>query len=122
MKSDISKSVFWGVVSHDECKHLSYLLEVLINALLLDWFQPCGQNTGIDVLRKKLEYRGGVVNTFDVRGDIYPAVEVSPLPSRGGILLVEGGQYKRSLGAYLVVKHDSQLPTALIQQLDQPPK
>ena len=49
-----------------------------------------GQKASTDALVENMEERNGVLNVFEVGGDLQPAVEVPPLAPGGGVFLEEG--------------------------------
>ena len=79
-----------GVVCPHRCKDLTNRAEVLLNRSLLDRLPLHGQKARTDVLGENLEEGNGVLNIFEVGGDLHPAAEAMPLAQGSGVFLEDG--------------------------------
>ena len=62
----------------------------MLDRLLLDRLPLHIHKAGRDTLGKNLEERNGVINDFEVKGDLETAVEAPPLALGGGIFIEDG--------------------------------
>ena len=76
-----------GVAGPQRCKYLTNLAEVFIDRLLHDRLPLRGHKDSMDALGENLEERNGVLNVFEVRGDLQPAAEVPPLAPGSGVFI-----------------------------------
>ena len=76
-----------GVVGPHGCKDFTNLAEVLLDISLLDMLPLRGQKAVTDTLGENLEEKNGVLNVFEVGGDLQPAAEVPPLAPGVGVFL-----------------------------------
>ena len=87
VKIDISHSVVLGVVDLHGCEDLTNQADVLLNPSLLDGLPFCEQKPSTDALGKNLEEGNGVLNVFEVWGDLQPAAEAPPLAPGSSVFL-----------------------------------
>ena len=59
-----------GVVGPQGCKDLTNLAEVFLDRFLLDRLPLRRHKAGMDALGENLEERNGVLNVFEVGGDL----------------------------------------------------
>ena len=76
-----------GVVGPHGCKDLTDLAEVFLYISLLDRLPLRGYKASINALGENPEERNGVLNVFEVGGDLQPAAEVPPLSPGLGVFL-----------------------------------
>ena len=62
----------------------------MLDRSLLDKFPLRIHNDGTDTLGENLEESNGVLNVFEVGGDLPPAAEVPPLAPGGDVFLKDG--------------------------------
>ena len=75
-KVELPHEVVVGFVGPHGCKDLTNLAEVFLDISLLDSFPFRVHKDVTDALVENMEERNGVLNVFDIGGDLQPAAEV----------------------------------------------
>ena len=93
-KVKIPHAVVAGVVVPHRCKYFINMEDVLLNRSLLDRLPLRGHKDGTDAIGENLKESNGVLNVFEVGGNLQPAAEVPPLEPGGGLFLEDGCREK----------------------------
>ena len=72
-KVELPHAVVVGVVIPHGCTDFTDRAEVLLDRSILDRLPLRGQKAGADALGENMEESNGVLNVFEVRGDLHPA-------------------------------------------------
>ena len=89
-KVELPHAVVSGIFAPNGCEGLTDRAEVLLDRLLLDMLPLRRYKAGLDAIDENLEEGNGVLNVFEVGGDVHPAVEAPPSMPGGGVFIEDG--------------------------------